>query len=177
MPQTTTSTSWFLASLSRAKDTFENAGKHKLYPGGIFGTPQPVPVNSNRRNAKSDIIKTEIGEAYRAPNDPFMAVQQKATEEPGVLAGFSHRNNLPKLKGGRLIRSKHYAYAPLARRLDNDRLFRALRERRESLALGGRAKTWRSIRLQMQPMEPSELLQVVLHIARRSNCVRNWRNR
>ena len=52
----------------------------------------------------------------------------KAIEEPGVIAGFSHVTGLPKLLGGLVIRNKGYAYAPLVRRMDNDRLYRAIRE-------------------------------------------------
>ena len=53
------------------------------------------------------------------------------SEEPGVLAGFSTQENLPDLRGGILHDTAvPYAYVPLARRIDIDRVYRVLRESR-----------------------------------------------
>ena len=104
---------------------------HIMYLEDRFGTPAPQPRRSRRENkGKYDVdpIDEAAGERYRALDDEVMRLQRtKAIEEPGVLAGFSHVTGLPKLLGGLVIRNKGYAYAPLVRRMDNDRLDRAIR--------------------------------------------------
>ena len=106
---------------------FSNAGGHTMYPRGRFGEQPEPPKKSHRVNRDMDEI-SDGWEKYKAPRDLFLAVQRQAVEEPGVLAGFSHRHNLPELSGGLVVAASGCAYAPLVRRLDNDRLFRALRE-------------------------------------------------
>ena len=75
------------------------------------------------------------GEMYKAPSDDWLKRQRRACEEPGVLAGFSHATNLPKLTGmlplrGVSQRGIHtgYVFVPLVRRVDLDRVYRAIRE-------------------------------------------------
>ena len=75
------------------------------------------------------------GEKYKAPKDDWLERQRLATEEPGVLAGFSHVKNLPKLTGTLPLRGVSelglhtgYVFVPLVRRVDLDRVYRATRE-------------------------------------------------
>ena len=79
--------------------------------------------------AETTLPGLAAGGHYRAPDDEVLRLQRtKAIEEPGVLAGFSHVTGLPQLQGGLVVPQKGYAYAPLNRRMDNDRLYRAIRE-------------------------------------------------
>ena len=75
------------------------------------------------------------GESYNAPNDPWLEVQRRACEEPGVLAGFSHVDNLPILKAAMPLKGSQahgvfsgYVYVPLVQRVDMDRIFRAVKD-------------------------------------------------
>ena len=75
------------------------------------------------------------GEKYNAPADEWIELQRSACEEPGVLAGFSHRVNLPSLRGALPLKGSSaqgiltgYTFVPLVRRVDMDRVFRATRE-------------------------------------------------
>ena len=78
----------------------------------------------------TDKVDKAAGEHYKAPGDEIMGLQRnKAIEEPGVLAGYSHVAKLPKLTGCLVVPWKGYAYAPLTRRLDNGRLPRPSRQR------------------------------------------------
>ena len=71
------------------------------------------------------------GDLYAGPADSWNKVLSQALEEPGVLAGFSTQENLPDLRGGILHDTAvPYAYVPLARRIDIDRVYRVLRESR-----------------------------------------------
>ena len=54
--------------------------------------------------------------------------QRLAIEEPGVLAGFSHKENLPAITGSKNVASMSYRCCPLHTRMDVDRVFRAMRE-------------------------------------------------
>ena len=75
------------------------------------------------------------GEMYKAPSDDWLERQRRAREEPGLLAGFSHVTNLPKLTGTLPLRGTSeqglhtgYVFVPLVRRVDMDRVYRAARE-------------------------------------------------
>ena len=72
-------------------------------------------------------------ECYKAPNDDFLRRQRLAKEDPGVLAGFSHVWDLPRLKWKTSQRSQDQGFLciPLTRRVDMDRVFRACRESRK----------------------------------------------
>ena len=110
-----------------AKKVFgDRTGYFDLYPANTLGKQPEKPKKSNRCNKDLDTIKPD--EAYRAPSDPHMDLLRAAIEEPSVLAGFSSTSNLPVLEGGKMEQGTSYAWVPLARRLDNDRLYRAMRE-------------------------------------------------
>ena len=68
------------------------------------------------------------GDLYKGPGAEWVTIQEKAVAEPGVLAGFSHMEKLPVLTGGYVQKVQTwYACAPLARRVDMDRVYRAMR--------------------------------------------------
>ena len=98
-----------------------NVPRSELYPDGRYGTPAPEPKRSHREGENKDKFQGP----YRAPGDGFLEMQKQAMEEPRVLAGFSHTDDLPKLSGG--LGVGNYAWATLARRVDIDRLNRACR--------------------------------------------------
>ena len=108
-----------------AAPTFqESGGREKLYPRGQYGEAAPEPKNSNRVGVQKDLT---FGGPYRRPADTWQERLKLAMEDPGVLAGFSHTENLPDLVGG-LALNEDYVWAPLRHRMDVDRMFRAMRE-------------------------------------------------
>ena len=92
----------------------------------LEATPESVSVAGASHVDRSELYPRDAIRGFHlAPGDGWLETQKRAMEEPGVLAGFSHTDDLPKLSGGRSV--DNYAWAPLARRMDIDHLFRACR--------------------------------------------------
>lgn len=106
-------------------------GAFEVYPDGRPGQRAPPPKKSKRMNASYD--KVLPGELYPAPNDEIMRSLQEL-EVPGFLAGTSYKldvgdADLPNLT---LLHpesdSTNYTWLPLARRVDIDRVYRAVEQ-------------------------------------------------
>ncbi|MCP4239079.1 MAG: hypothetical protein GY772_00790, partial [bacterium] len=112
----------------------DKVGTFKIYPHDRPGTPGEVPRKSARQNRHLDTVQRD--ELYPAPADPVMHAFRGDSERPGFLAGCSYGQmqglrpdspRMPQLDGGRDIADdSNYAWAPLARRVDIDRIFRVI---------------------------------------------------
>ena len=102
----------------------------------------PPPKKSSRQKKHLDKVRQD--ESYPAPADDKMAAfagEGVGEEQPGFLAGCSYGKvgaqgwaidnpNMPQLSMRRPPDDTNYAWLPLARRVDIDRVFRVIQESR-----------------------------------------------
>jgi len=100
----------------KAAEVFKAESASRLYPDGKPGQQSEPPKKSRRVRSTED--KAQEGEFYTGQVDAWTKVlRDVAPDCPGVLAGQSTSNRLPKLTGGHLEMGANYAWAPLARTL------------------------------------------------------------
>lgn len=108
----------------------EGSGKFVPYPKGRPGEQAPAPKKSKRIGTSNDAVQP--GELYPAPDDEIMR-SLRGEEVPSFLASTTYKigkidiepADLPKLQRKALNEAveSNYAWLPLARRVDIDRVF------------------------------------------------------